>query len=271
VAEPVIAVSGNNILENPMQQAMVIVTGGARGLGRQIALTQAAAGMAVTVLDKDGPAAEVTAAAITATGGQALGLSLDVRDAAAIETVFMAAQKALGPATALVNNAGIYPDNTLLDMPEAAWDAVIDTNLKGTFLCAQRFARMRSAAGGGGAIVNLASTAAFSARIGAGHYSASKAGVAMLTRSMAQEWGPLGLRVNAVAPGLIEVEGNRVTPEYKNNFLPMIPLGRTGQPPDVAAAVAFLLSDAAGFINGVVLPVDGGFLTGRPLRRSGST
>ena len=129
---------------------------------------------------------------------------------------------------------------------------------------------MRSAAGGGGAIVNLASTAAFSARIGAGHYSASKAGVAMLTRSMAQEWGPIGIRVNAVAPGLIEVEGNRVTPEYKSDFLPMIPLGRTGQPPDIAAAVAFLLSDAAAFINGVVLPVDGGFLTGRPLQRSGS-
>jgi 3-oxoacyl-[acyl-carrier protein] reductase len=252
-----------------MQQEMAIVTGGARGLGREIALTLAATGMAVAVFDKDGPAAETTAAAIIKKGGRALGMSLDVRDAVAIEATFTAAEQALGPATALVNNAGIYPDNTLLDMPEAAWDAVIDTNLKGTFLCAQRFARMRSAAGGG-AIVNLASTAAFSARIGAGHYSASKAGVAMLTHSMAQEWGPLGIRVNAVAPGLIEVEGNRVTPEYKSNFLPMIPLGRTGQPPDVAAAVAFPLSDAAAFISGVVLPVDGGFLTGRPLQRSGS-
>jgi 3-oxoacyl-[acyl-carrier protein] reductase len=253
-----------------MKNGMVIVTGAARGLGREIALTLAETGMAVAVADINAEAAAATAAAIVSQGGKAIGLQLDVRDAAAIETVFAAAEQSIGPATALVNNAGVYPDNTLLDMPEAAWDAVIDTNLKGTFLCAQRFARMRSAAGGGGAIVNLASTAAFSARVGAGHYSASKAGVAMLTKSMAQEWGPMGIRVNAVAPGLIEVDGNRVSPDYKANFLPMIPLGRMGQPPDVAAVVAFLLSDAAAFVTGTVLPIDGGFLTGRPLQRSGS-
>jgi 3-oxoacyl-[acyl-carrier protein] reductase len=192
-----------------------------------------------------------------------------VCDAAGIDEAFAVATAELGAPAALINNAGIYPDNTLLDMPEAVWDAVIDTNLKGTFLCAQRFARARIAAGGGGAIVNLASTAAFSARVGAGHYSASKAGVSALTRAMAQEWGPHGIRVNAVAPGLIEV-GDRVSPEYKRNFLPMIPLGRTGEPRHVATAVVFLISDAAAFITGTVLPVDGGFLTGRPLVRSGS-
>jgi 3-oxoacyl-[acyl-carrier protein] reductase len=249
---------------------MVIVTGAARGLGREMALTLAAAGWAVTAADMNAEAAQATAAAIAAQGGRAIGLELDVRDAAMIEAVFAAAEQALGPATALVNNAGIYPDNTLLEMPEAVWDAVIATNLKGTFLCARHFARLRQAANGGGAIVNLASTAAFSARVGAGHYSASKAGVAMLTKSMAQEWGPLGIRVNAVAPGLIEVEGDRVSPGYRANFLPMIPLGRTGQPPDVAAVVAFLLSDAAAFVTGTVLPIDGGFLTGRALQRSGS-
>ena len=121
-----------------------------------------------------------------------------------------------------------------------------------------------------GSIVNLASTAAFSARVGAGHYGASKAGVSALTRAMAQEWGPHGIRVNAVAPGLIEVEGDRVSPDYKRDFLPMIPLGRTGEPQNVAAAVAFLISDAAAFITGTILPVDGGFLAGRPLVRSGS-
>ena len=147
---------------------------------------------------------------------------------------------------------------------------MLDTNLKGTFLCAQRFARLCVGARTSAAIVNLASTAAFSSRIGAAHYSGSKAGVVALTRSMAQEWGPNGIRVNAIAPGLIEVEGHRVAPEYKESFLPMIPLGRVGEPHNVAEAVAFLVSDAANFITGIVMAVDGGFLTGRALIRSGS-
>jgi NAD(P)-dependent dehydrogenase (short-subunit alcohol dehydrogenase family) len=147
---------------------------------------------------------------------------------------------------------------------------VLDVNLKGTFLCAQAFARARVAAGRDGAIVNLASTAAFSARVGAAHYSASKAGVVMLTKSLAQELGPHGIRVNAVAPGLIEVREDQVSPDYKRHFLTMIPRGRTGRAPDVVAAVSFLLSPAADFINGECLVVDGGFLTGRPLLRSDS-
>lgn len=251
-------------------QGVAVVTGAGRGLGRAIALRLSGQGLAVAVADIDA-SAEATAASIKEAGGRAVGLRLDVRDAASIDAAFAAIVDALGVPLALVNNAGIYPDNTLLDMPESSWDAVLDTNLKGTFLCAQRFARLRIAAGGGGAIVNLASTAAFSARVGAAHYGASKAGVVMLTRSMAQEWGPHGIRVNAIAPGLIEVEAHRVAPDYKRSFLPMIPLGRIGRPRDVADAVAFLISDAADFITGVLLPVDGGFLTGRPLVRSGST
>jgi 3-oxoacyl-[acyl-carrier protein] reductase len=249
---------------------VAIVTGAGRGLGREIAHALAGAGMAVAATDINRTAADATAASIVAGGGRALGLRLDVCDGSEIDAIFADTGTRLGTPVALVNNAGIYPDNTLLEMPEAVWDAVIGTNLKGTFLCAQRFARIRVMAGGGGGIVNLASTAAFSARIGAAHYSASKAGVSALTRSMAQEWGPHGIRVNAVAPGLIEVEGDRVTPEYKRNFLPMIPLGRTGVPANVAEAVVFLLSGAAAFITGTVLPVDGGFLTGRALVRSGS-
>ena len=195
---------------------------------------------------------------------------LDVCDGAAIDAVFAAVTEQFGAPTALVNNAGIYPDNTLLEMPEAVWDAVIDTNMKGTFLCARRFARARIAAGGGGAIVNLASTAAFCPRASARAITARRRPVSALTRAMAQEWGPHGIRVNAVAPGLIEVEGDRVSPEYRRNFLPMIPLGRTGEPPNVANVIAFLISDAAAFVDGTILPVDGGFLTGRPLVRSGS-
>jgi 3-oxoacyl-[acyl-carrier protein] reductase len=249
---------------------VALVTGAARGLGRAIAGTLAAEGAAVALADRDAAGAERAAQALAGSGMRARGYALDVRDAAAIGAALDRVAADLGVPTILVNNAGVYPDNTLLDMPEAAWDAVIDTNLKGTFLCAQAFARRRIAAGGGGAIVNLASTAAFSARIGAGHYCVSKAGVVMLTKCMAQEWGPHRIRVNAVAPGLIEVEGERVSDAYKRSFLPMIPYGRIGAPADVARVVAFLASEAADFVTGTVLPVDGGFLTGRALIRADS-
>jgi 3-oxoacyl-[acyl-carrier protein] reductase len=253
-----------------MTDQSALVTGAGRGLGREIALRLATEGWAIAAADLNDTAAKATAGAIEDARGRAIGVPLDVRDAGSVENAFAAVTDAFGTPRALVNNAGIYPDSTLLDMTEADCDAVIDTNLKGTFLCAQRFARLCVGAGHGGAIVNLASTAAFSARIGAAHYSASKAAIVMLTRSMAQEWGPHGVRANAVAPGLIDVEGHRVAPEYRQSFLPMIPLGRIGRPRDVAEAIAFLISDAADFITGAVLPVDGGFLTGRPLIRSGS-
>ena len=183
---------------------------------------------------------------------------------------FAAVVADLGAPEVLVNNAGVYPDHALLDMPEAAWDAVLTTNLKGTFLCTQAFARSRVAAGGGGSIVNLASTAAFSARVGASHYSASKAAVVMFTKSTAQELGPHGVRVNAVAPALIEVREDQVSEEYRKLFLTMIPRGRTGHAGDIAGTVAFLASSAADFINGECIVVDGGFLTGRALIRSSS-
>jgi 3-oxoacyl-[acyl-carrier protein] reductase len=252
-------------------QMVAVVTGAARGLGREIAATLGTRGYTVAVADVDDAPAQAVARAIEAGGGHAAAFHLDVSSADDVRAVFSAIGAGLGTPFVLVNNAGIYPDNALLDMTEAQWDRVMDVNLKGTFLCAQAFARARIAAGGGGAIVNLASTAAFSARIGAGHYSASKAGVVMLTKSLAQELGPHSIRVNAVAPGLIEVEGERVSAEYKRNFLPNIPIGRVGRPRDIAELVAFLASDAAEFITGACVPVDGGFLTGRKLIRAGST
>jgi 3-oxoacyl-[acyl-carrier protein] reductase len=252
-------------------QAVAVVTGAARGLGREIATTLGGRGYTVAVADVDDARADDVARSIEAGGGRAAAFHLDVSSSADVNRVFPAICAGPGQPLVLVNNAGIYPDDTLLEMTEAQWDRVLDVNLKGTFLCAQAFARLRIAAGGGGVIVNLASTAAFSARIGAGHYSASKAGVAMLTKSLAQELGPHGIRANAVAPGLIEVEGDRVSADYKRNFLPNIPIGRVGRPGDIAALVAFLVSDAAEFITGACIPVDGGFLTGRKLMRAGST
>jgi 3-oxoacyl-[acyl-carrier protein] reductase len=251
------------------QPPVAVVTGAGRSLGRAVAERLHGEGYAVAVTDRDEPAAREVAASLDASGQTARAYSLDVSSPEDVATVFDAVSTTLGTPLALVNNAGIYPDHALLDMPVEAWDAVMNVNLRGTFLCTQAFARARLTPGGG-AIVNLASTAAFSARVGASHYSASKAGVVMFTKSSAQELGPHGIRVNAVAPGLIEVRKDQVSEEYRDLYLTMIPRGRTGRASDIAGTVAFLLSDEADFINGQCITVDGGFLTGRPLMRSKS-
>ena len=246
---------------------VALVTGAGRGLGRAIAGVLHESRYKVAVTDVDEGAAVSVARSLSADGSTARAYRLDVSSAQQVADVFASVASDLGVPDALVNNAGVYPSHSILDMPEAAWDYVLDINLKGPFLCSQAFARMRPAATGG-VIVNVASTAAFSARVGAAHYSASKAGLVMLTKSLAQELGPYGIRVNAVAPGLVEVEEGHVSAEYKEMFLKMIPRGRIGRPEDIAAAVSFLLTDAANYINGECIAVDGGFLTGRPLLRS---
>jgi 3-oxoacyl-[acyl-carrier protein] reductase len=249
---------------------VALVTGAGRSLGRAIAERLHREGFAVAVTDLDEDMARAVAGALDPEQRSARAYRLDVGKSGDVSATFAAATADLGAPEVLVNNAGIYPDHTLLEMPEAAWDAVLGTNLKGTFLCTQAFARARVAAGGGGSIVNLASTAAFSARVGASHYSASKAAVVMFTKTSAQELGPHGIRANAVAPGLIEVREDQVSEEYKKLFLTMIPRGRTGHAGDIAGTVAFLASSEADFINGECIVVDGGFLTGRPLIRSNS-
>ena len=185
---------------------VAIVTGAARSLGLDISKRLHAEGWAVALLDRDGDTATAEAEALDPSGESAIGLSLDVLEAEAVAPAFARVAETLGPPEALVNNAGVYPDHALLDMDVSDWDAVIGINLRGTFLCTQAFGRMRRDADlAGGAIVNFASAAAYSARVGVSHYSASKAGIVMFTKSCAQELAPLGLRVNAVAPGLIEV------------------------------------------------------------------
>ena len=248
-------------------QPVALVTGAGRGLGRAIAVALHESRYKVAVTDLDEDAAASVARSLSADGSTARAYRLDVSSAQQVADVFASVARDLGVPEALVNNAGVYPNHSILDMPEAAWDRVLDINLKGPFLCSQAFARMRLAPTGG-VVVNVASTAAFSARVGAAHYSASKAGLVMLTKSLAQEFGPYGIRVNAVAPGLVEVEEGHVSAEYKEMFLKMIPRGRIGRPEDIAATVAFLLTDAANYINGECIVVDGGFLTGRPLLRS---
>jgi NAD(P)-dependent dehydrogenase (short-subunit alcohol dehydrogenase family) len=252
-------------------QNVAIVTGAGRGLGREIAHLLSRKRFAIACADM-GASAEDTAGLIGEAGGRALALQVDVRDAASIDAAFTETVASIGLPSVLINNAGIYPDNTLLDMPEDAWDAVLDTNLKGTFLCAQRFARLCVGARKCGSIVNLASTAAFSSRIGAAHYTASKAGVVALTRSMAQEWGPHGIRVNAVAPGPALTEGAvefimagapagiDVDAQW-GAYEARIPLRRLAHPDDVARAALFLASELGAYVNGAQIVVDGGLLT----------
>jgi len=223
----------------------------------------------VAVVDRDGAAARAVAETLDSKGKMARAYTLDVSSAADVAATLTAISSDLGIPTALVNNAGIYPDHALLDVPVEAWDQVMSVNLRGTFLCTQAFARLRRDMKGG-AIVNLASTARFSARAGASHYSTSKAGVVMFTKAAALELGSLGIHVNAVAPGLIEVRDDQVSKAYRDHFLTMIPRGCTGRAPDIAGTVAFLLSDDADYINGECITVDGGFLTGRPLVRAES-
>jgi len=248
---------------------IALVTGAARSIGRAVAQCLHESGMKVAVTDVDEDAARETALSLSADGTTAMAWTLDVSSVKDIERVFGEVEHAWGPVTVLVNNAGVYPNHPSLSMTETEWDRVLDINLKGTFFCCQAFAQRLSNSKLAGSIVNLASTAAYSARPGAAHYGASKAAIVMLTKSLAQEWGDLGIRVNAVAPGLIEVREGLVSPEYKAEFISHVPARRIGDVKDVADAVAYLISDKSSYVTGHCLAVDGGFLAGRTLRPSG--
>ena len=194
---------------------IAVVTGAGRGLGLAIAQRLAADGYAVAVTDIDEAQAQGAAAAIEAAGGRAKGYALDVASAPRVDAVFAAAARDLGNPTALVNNAGIWCNTPFLELTAEAWSRTLAVNLTGPFLCSQAFARLRLADGGGGAIVNIASVSAFSAREAAADYAASKAGPVMLTRSAAWELGQHDIRVNAVAPGLTLTSDNFGSPEFR--------------------------------------------------------
>jgi NAD(P)-dependent dehydrogenase (short-subunit alcohol dehydrogenase family) len=240
---------------------VALVTGAGSGLGRAVARRFAEAGARVAVHyrgSRDG--AEAVVREIAAAGGEARAFAADLTASGEAARLVDEVVGALGPLGVLVNNAGSYPLAGVLDVTAAQWDAVLAANLRSALECLQAAGR-RMAARGDGAIVNVTSIQAFRPAPALAHYSAAKAGLEMLTRSAALELGPSGVRVNAVAPGLIWREGiESAWPDGVARFVARAPLGRLGQPEDVADACLFLASPAARFITGTTLVVDGGVL-----------
>jgi 3-oxoacyl-[acyl-carrier protein] reductase len=236
---------------------VAIITGASRGIGRQTALTLAGAG-ATVVLTSRGDASAAVAAEVTAAGGQALALAADVADGEAVQRVVETTVERFGRIDVLVNNAGITRDQLLLRMKRDDWDAVVATNLTGTFLCTQAVLRtmlkQRS-----GRIISISSVVGQSGNPGQTNYAATKAGIIGFSKALAREVASRSITVNVVAPGLIDTDMTRdISTDAQANWASAIPLGRLGTPDDVAAAVCFLASDAAGYITGQVLAVNGG-------------
>jgi NAD(P)-dependent dehydrogenase (short-subunit alcohol dehydrogenase family) len=239
---------------------VAIVTGAGHGIGRETAIQLAARGNSVVVADLNGDHAQAVASEI---GQHAFGIGVDVRDRAGIAALVDEAVNRFGGIDILVNNAGIYPNTPFLEMPEAEWDAVFDTNVKGIFNVTQAVAQQMVKQGRGGRVINISSGASVSGRRGASHYCTSKAAVNMLTKVLAIELTPLGITVNAVAPGLIEVPDWDSTEEYVNSIVRGIPAGRIGQPADIARTVVYLAEPGSDFISGSIVFVDGGSGAGR--------
>jgi 3-oxoacyl-[acyl-carrier protein] reductase len=237
---------------------VAFVTGATRGIGRAIALELGAQGATVIgTATSDNGAAEIQKA-LDGAGVTGMGVVLNVTDAAACEALIGEIEKKFGAVSVLVNNAGITKDNLSMRMKDDEWDAVIDTNLKAVFRLSKLVMRGMMKARFG-RIVNITSVVGSSGNPGQANYCAAKAGVAGMTRSLAQELGSRSITVNCVAPGLIDTDMTKGLPEEQRQaMLKAIPVARLGQPEDVAHAVAFLASPQAGFISGVTLHVNGG-------------
>jgi 3-oxoacyl-[acyl-carrier protein] reductase len=243
---------------NPLEGQVALITGGARGIGRAIALKLADDGADLALFDLSKEGLEETAALVRAKGRRALALPGSVTKAEDAKAAVERTLADLGRLDILVNNAGITRDNLLMRMREEDWDLVLDVNLKGTFLFSQavvrHFLKQRS-----GRIVSIASVVGVTGNAGQANYAASKGGIISLTYSLAKELGGRGVTANAIAPGFIETEMTAALPEeVRVATSERIPAGRFGRPEDVAALTAFLAGPGAGYINGVTVRVDGG-------------
>jgi 3-oxoacyl-[acyl-carrier protein] reductase len=236
---------------------VAMVTGGARGIGKAIAAALAADGAKVAVVDLDLANAEATAAEL---GGGARGFAANVAKAADVDAVVEGIERDLGPIDVLVNNAGITRDNLLMRLSEADWDAVLNVNLKAAFLTMKAVTRgmMKRRSG---RVINIASVVGVVGNKGQANYSASKAGLIGLTKTIAKELASRNVLVNAVAPGFIETDMTAaLPPEARQALSAQIALGRLGTPADIASVVAFLASEGASYITGQVIVVDGGMV-----------
>jgi 2-deoxy-D-gluconate 3-dehydrogenase len=249
-----------------------IVTGGAQGIGQAIAFRLSEAGAAVMIADLDLETANGTVEQIRSKQGRAEAVLADARSSEDAKKVVQAAVEAFGSLDILVNNAGIFPLVPLLDATEELWDQVIDINLKGAFLYSQAAAQVMTHAGRGGKIINLASVDALHPNGMAAHYNASKGGVLMLTKALALELAPHRILVNAVSPGGIMTPGTEKVRENLiqamgttrealiGGWVQRVPLGRMGEPDDIARVVLFVASAAADYMTGENILVDGGYL-----------
>ena len=239
-----------------------VVTGGGGGIGRAVAVNLAQAGARVAAIDRDERGLEVTRAALRELGDGHVVVRCDTTGAESVHAASETIEKSLGPCSVLVNTAAVLRPGGLDTLPLEEWNAVLAVNLTGYFLCAQTFGRQMRALGRG-SLIHIASIAGSHAQGKSGAYSVSKAGVVMLSRQLASEWGPMGIRSNVVSPGMVITPMSQAfydTPGVTERRAAVTPARRVGMPQDIAEAVLFLASDRSSFVTGDEITVDGGYV-----------